>query len=356
MPDRPPSPLPREGDDPFTGWVLDERFVDEARVQEATAEHRVARIQRIDAEHRRIIEEARAEVREQASRLGPSLKAPAPRRRRRPWALLAVVVLLAGLFWVRAQEGSGDGNPASTNLTASPFDEAPRSGAVRVPGGQPPPGVDAAPAPLGTPGPLPAEEGPFGFAATQPGSDRPVAYDPCRPIHVVVNSRTAPPGGDTLLREALATVSVATGLRFVIDGPTTETPATDRVAYQPGRYGDRWAPVLVAWSDPGESPDLAEGIAGRGGSNWLELPTGSVYITGQVVLDGPDLARAVAADEQAVVRGIIAHELGHLVGLDHVDAPDQLMYPETDGTVTEFQAGDVRGLARLGAGACFPEI
>jgi predicted Zn-dependent protease len=81
-----------------------------------------------------------------------------------------------------------------------------------------------------------------------------------------------------------------------------------------------------------------------------------VYITGQVVLDGPDLARAVAADEQAVVRGIIAHELGHLVGLDHVDAPDQLMYPETDGTVTEFQAGDVRGLARLGAGACFPEI
>ena len=343
------------GDDPFAGWVLDERFVRDASVQEAAAEDRVARMQRIDAEHHRLVEEARAEVREHASRLEPSLPEP-PRRRRRPWALLVVAVFLAGLFWVRSREGNGDGSAPFGELTASPFDQAPGSGEVQVPGGQPPPGVEEAAAPRGAPAPLPADNGPFAFAATQPNSAEPVAYDPCRPIHVVVNGRTTSVGGDALFREALAAVSVATGLQFVIDGPTAETPSRDRAPYQPDRYAGRWAPVLVAWSDPGESPDLAGTIAGHGGSNWLVLPSGSVYITGQVVLDGPDLTALVGDGERATARGIIQHELGHLVGLDHVDDDAQLMYPETKGTVTDLQAGDLRGLARVGEGDCFPQI
>lgn len=49
------------------------------------------------------------------------------------------------------------------------------------------------------------------------------------------------------------------------------------------------------------------------------------------------------------------HELAHVVGLDHVDDPTQLMNPEGTG-VTEFAAGDLAGLAVLGGGQCVPEL
>ena len=50
-------------------------------------------------------------------------------------------------------------------------------------------------------------------------------------------------------------------------------------------------------------------------------------------------------------RAIIMHELGHVVGLDHVDDPDQLMFPRTTGRL-DWGAGDRRGLAAMGAGLC----
>ena len=43
-------------------------------------------------------------------------------------------------------------------------------------------------------------------------------------------------------------------------------------------------------------------------------------------------------------------QLGHLVGLDHVDDPTQLMYPTTE--VTDFGRGDRHGLALLGRTPC----
>jgi predicted Zn-dependent protease len=50
------------------------------------------------------------------------------------------------------------------------------------------------------------------------------------------------------------------------------------------------------------------------------------------------------------------HELGHLVGLDHVDDPGQLMYPVTALAVTDYAAGDLRGLHRLSTGPCAPDL
>lgn len=49
---------------------------------------------------------------------------------------------------------------------------------------------------------------------------------------------------------------------------------------------------------------------------------------------------------------MILHELGHLVGLDHVDDETQLMYPHA-AKQRGFAAGDLRGLHELGLGACF---
>ena len=57
-----------------------------------------------------------------------------------------------------------------------------------------------------------ADSGSYRFIAHQAGlPDDPVTYDPCRPIHVVVNDAIAPPGADRLLDEALSEVASATG-------------------------------------------------------------------------------------------------------------------------------------------------
>jgi len=51
----------------------------------------------------------------------------------------------------------------------------------------------------------------------------------------------------------------------------------------------------------------------------------------------------------------VLHELGHLVGLAHVSDPTQLMYPQSSG-VLDLAAGDLTGLAQLGAGECVPDL
>ena len=48
---------------------------------------------------------------------------------------------------------------------------------------------------------------------------------------------------------------------------------------------------------------------------------------------------------------ILLHELGHLVGLDHVPDEGELMYPQSI-TQTTYGPGDREGLARLGAISC----
>ncbi len=55
------------------------------------------------------------------------------------------------------------------------------------------------------------------------------------------------------------------------------------------------------------------------------------------------------------VRAVIMHEFGHVLGLDHVGDPSQLMY-EGPSYRTSFAAGDLAGLARLGTGACVPQL
>lgn len=57
-----------------------------------------------------------------------------------------------------------------------------------------------------------------------------------------------------------------------------------------------------------------------------------------------------------LARAVILHELGHLVGLDHVTAPKQVMYPETQLVSTSLGAGDLTGLSLLGSGACQPKL
>lgn len=159
------------------------------------------------------------------------------------------------------------------------------------------------------------------------------------------------------MHEAVAVASAATGLQFIYDGLTDEAPSDNRESFQPGRYGDRWAPVLVAWSSPAESPGLAGDVIGLGGSATVSANGADwVYVSGQVQLDAPEMNRLLQASAgREAARSVVIHELGHVLGLDHVDDPTQLMFANAN-SITTLQDGDLAGLALLGKGECVPQL
>jgi ribosomal protein L24E len=180
-----------------------------------------------------------------------------------------------------------------------------------------------------------------------------VRYDPCVDQHYVINPALAPPGAADEVRAAFDRLSYATGIRFVYDGTTTESHTLfgERDTYQPQRYGERWAPILVSWASAVIEPLLGGGTLGYGGSTsfWFD-DSDEAYVTGEVVLDieqsilqsgfGPGLTRG----------NLVLHELGHVAGLDHVDDRGQLMYPSIHtGTTDGYAGGDLAGLGQLGA-------
>lgn len=283
---------------------------------------------------------------------------PEPPRRPRGRNALFVLAVVAVLAGAAAWTVTGHRLPVAPSAPTGPTVHATTTPqAARY---APPVGLEEAPAAPGAPAPLSATSMSFRFKATQPGSPAtPVTFSPCRPIHYVVRPDNAPPGGQALLEQAVAAVSQATGLRFIYDGTTVEAPMEDREPYQPGRYGDRWAPVLVSWATADEVPDFGVDIAGEAATLRLRRPTGQyVYVTGEVRLDAAYAAKAIAEqrDGAAAVRAVIAHELGHLVGLAHVNDASQVMYPRTSWALRGYQAGDLTGLAALGRGACAPDI
>jgi hypothetical protein len=259
--------------------------------------------------------------------------------------VLTAVVIGSGLAWQFRGGGSGKAlsDPAARDSSRSPQLEMPSAGR------------EEASQPLQTPATVAVPSPSYAVFDKNPDG-QPVAYDPCRPIHYVVRPDGAPEDGAALLLAAVNRVSQGTGLQFVNDGASDEEPRPKRQPYQPDRYGNRWAPVLIAWQSAQDNPDLASDIAGEAGSVMIGTAgRPSVYVSGQVVLDGAQIAQILThPGGQAEVRGILLHELGHVVGLDHVQDPSQIMYPTSQAGVDDYAAGDLTGLAALGQGPCAP--
>jgi hypothetical protein len=184
---------------------------------------------------------------------------------------------------------------------------------------------------------------------------RPARWDPCTPISYVVQAGWIPDAGRRDLAEALRRLSEASGLRFVSEGDTDELPSRDRAPYQPGRYGKRWAPLLIGWV-PAGSTDLGLGDGVQGVSLSVALPGREAphLVSGQVVLDASN--RVASGFGPGTTDGeVLLHELAHAVGLGHVLDATQVMYPQTTSSESQFGAGDRAGLAALGAAAgCHP--
>ncbi|MDO5739040.1 MAG: hypothetical protein Q4P07_02710 [Ornithinimicrobium sp.] len=189
---------------------------------------------------------------------------------------------------------------------------------------------------------LPAVEsaaaGPYTLLATQPSTGMPVGFSPCGQIPVEVNPDGAPEGYEDLVLASLARVTAASGLQLALVGETT-----DRWSSTARESG---SPVLIAWSVSADVPELAGNRAGMGGPTWVSDQAGRLWSsTGQVVLDRQDL------DTWEAHSAVLDHELGHVLGLDHIDDPWQLMAATNTGQAA-FADGDLAGLAALGAIPC----
>ena len=194
----------------------------------------------------------------------------------------------------------------------------------------------------------------FAFLRTDPSSGEPVRYDPCRPIRYVINRSAAPEGAVADLERSIDLFGDAMDVDFVFEGYTDEVATRDRALHQPRRYGaDRWAPILFAWVPPEELLQPDDQAVGAAGSAYVRNDRGRlVYVSGTVTFNSE--ARLLPGFELGDSWGDVAlHELGHIVGLAHVEDSTQVMYPDVTGGEARLGAGDLAGLERIGrAGGC----
>jgi hypothetical protein len=201
----------------------------------------------------------------------------------------------------------------------------------------------------------PDVDGAFKFLERVGGA--PVRWNPCDTITYAVNAAGAISPVRPDLTEALRRVTRATGIEFRSVGTTSETFIR---AYQRMRYEGviRKAELILIWvdhdgytkilrllRDPRPSIAFAKTMAGL-------FADQDQYFGGIVVMDA-DATATPGFGYRYAHGSVLLHELGHIMGLDHVRDPDQLMYSgrRPNFSVSVFGAGDLEGLRRLGEDA-----
>jgi hypothetical protein len=186
----------------------------------------------------------------------------------------------------------------------------------------------------------------------QTPSGKPARWNPCAPIHYIVNPSAGPAGSLALVQQAVARTATATGMTFTFDGTTSEVPTSGWGFGPSASYPHGWQPLLIGFAHQGQS-DLLEGTnAGTGFPVTLQFAaTGElVDVSGAVAIDADQAAGLPMGFGGASVGSVLLHEVGHAVGMAHVQDPSEVMNPVVGPwTPAAWGVGDREGLRQLGA-------
>jgi hypothetical protein len=207
--------------------------------------------------------------------------------------------------------------------------------------------------PTPTPTPRPEVDGDFRFLKRATGG-APVRWNPCETITYAVNTRGAKSPVRQDLKEALRRVPQATGVEFESVGTTKELFMS---AYLRMRYRGviRKAELILIWVDHHDYEAILRRLHDRRPSIAFAKTMAGLYVDrdqyfgGIIVMDADATARRGFGYRYAH-GSVLLHELGHIMGLDHVKDPDQLMYTgrHPNYFLRDFGPGDLEGLRRLG--------
>lgn len=186
--------------------------------------------------------------------------------------------------------------------------------------------------------PLPtAAAGSYSFLVPDPVADTGARWNACEPIDVAVNPAGGPPFALAVVEDALGRLGDAMGTEIRLVGTTSE-----RQAHESDPRGGAAVGILVNWPERWETEEI------WGWGSYVAI--GPTIVSATVALNPSTSARI----SETELLELVMHELGHAVGLGHVDDRDQIMYPLMQGR-TVWGDGDRAGLARVGRGAgCTP--
>lgn len=184
-------------------------------------------------------------------------------------------------------------------------------------------------------------KGSYAFIRTTPGGE-PIGWDHCTAIRYQVNPQGAPDNWREIVDGAFDEIAETSGFVFLDAGETANRTLAG--TYNPG--SSRGEPVLVIWSSQGRLHGLQGDTVGLGGGAMLEVKGLPRLVTGVIALDAESHSRTYDAMPTRTQQLILMHEIGHVLGLDHVDDDRQLMHASYVGQ-KGLGEGDIAGLRAL---------
>lgn len=168
----------------------------------------------------------------------------------------------------------------------------------------------------------------------------------------------------TFVKQALAEVTAYSGLQFRYVGTTTYVPRYAVLHYPTGnrfvfeaaqQRSATHAELVIGWVSASRTNMFSGNEAGVGTVSWTGSSRSQLRIVEAAALIKSGVRLQSGFGAGATAGSLLLHEIGHAVGLDHVTATSQIMYPILGSyTPASYQSGDRTGLRLVGRPAgCF---